>query len=381
MVFQELFRSFPLKLRFLLVGGMNTLLGALVIVCLQYLLGAWLPPQVIFVIASLVFSFPAFYAMKHLAFRAKGNHGREYMKYLVTSGLNLLIGVAAIFLLVDFLGFNVYLGQVASIVICIVAVFILHLSFTFKTGGVTASHQGQDNPTTTPLSGQAGDYPLVRLATFGHGEKIYAIMDQALSLSTLGSILVVRKKAGANPVDQGFLEQLYPFKDRVTAWSGLDASESPDPKPTMGKGRTDWPNLPFATGSFDLVFAPAVLERAGSGLTQADFIRECARVASKHLFLTTPNRWHPLEFHSALPFLHWLPKPIHRGLLKFVGYESLASANNLNLLDEQALRKICQRLGLGRPTVYHTRFLGFTANLLLHIRVTRPAAPVGSLKR
>jgi hypothetical protein len=27
------------------------------------------------------------------------------------------------------------------------------------------------------------------------------------------------------------------------------------------------------------------------------------------VFLSTPNRWFPVETHTLLPFVHWLPRP------------------------------------------------------------------------
>jgi hypothetical protein len=35
------------------------------------------------------------------------------------------------------------------------------------------------------------------------------------------------------------------------------------------------------------------------------------------VFVTTPNRWFPLEVHTLLPFVHWLPPGPRRRLLPF----------------------------------------------------------------
>jgi hypothetical protein len=45
-------------------------------------------------------------------------------------------------------------------------------------------------------------------------------------------------------------------------------------------------------------------------------VAECARVARKGFCLTTPNRWFPVEFHTQLPLLHWLPKAWFRLILE-----------------------------------------------------------------
>ena len=40
-------------------------------------------------------------------------------------------------------------------------------------------------------------------------------------------------------------------------------------------------------------------------------IAECSRVAKRMVFLTTPNRWFPIEVHTALPLIHWLPGKVN----------------------------------------------------------------------
>ena len=42
-------------------------------------------------------------------------------------------------------------------------------------------------------------------------------------------------------------------------------------------------------------------------------------LSKKYFIIMTPNRFHPLEFHTKIPIIHWLPKKIHRKILKFLG--------------------------------------------------------------
>ena len=67
--------------------------------------------------------------------------------------------------------------------------------------------------------------------------------------------------------------------------------------------------LPFRDAEFDVVFSNAVLEHVGSRSAQAAFVRELCRVG-KAFFITTPNRWFPIEHHTGLPMLHYLPAPV-----------------------------------------------------------------------
>ena len=71
--------------------------------------------------------------------------------------------------------------------------------------------------------------------------------------------------------------------------------------------RADGRDLPFADGEFDLGFSNAVVEHVAGGREgQRRFVHELCRVSGS-VFVTTPNRWFPLEVHTLLPFVHWLP--------------------------------------------------------------------------
>ena len=68
----------------------------------------------------------------------------------------------------------------------------------------------------------------------------------------------------------------------------------------------DGRDLPFADGEFDVAFSNAVVEHVGGRDEQRRFVHELCRVAGR-VFLTTPNRLFPLEVHTLVPFVHWLP--------------------------------------------------------------------------
>jgi SAM-dependent methyltransferase len=67
--------------------------------------------------------------------------------------------------------------------------------------------------------------------------------------------------------------------------------------------------LPFEDGSFDVVFSNAVIEHVGGRERQRRFVSEALRVG-RSAFVTTPNRRFPVEVHTRLPFVHWLPEPL-----------------------------------------------------------------------
>jgi SAM-dependent methyltransferase len=171
--------------------------------------------------------------------------------------------------------------------------------------------------------------------------KIYRKLGAAIDLESLESILDVGVTSDRERRSANFFERFYPHSDRITAISDQDAfwmeKEYAGLKFMRGDGRT----LPFPNDSFDLVFSSAVLEHVGNEKAQVDFVAENLRVARKYVYLTTPNRFHPMEFHTTLPLIHWLPKRFYHAVLRLIGKDFYADENILNLLSRRDLAKIC----------------------------------------
>jgi hypothetical protein len=126
-------------------------------------------------------------------------------------------------------------------------------------------------------------------------------------------------------------------------------------------------SLPAPDASHDWVTSSAVIEHAGSQAQQEAFLGECARVARRGIFVTCPNRWHWLEFHTKLPLVHWLPREWHRALLRRVGLEAWARESHLRLLGSGELDGMARRaLGAGWSwSVRSIWTLGLPSNLVL----------------
>jgi SAM-dependent methyltransferase len=104
-----------------------------------------------------------------------------------------------------------------------------------------------------------------------------------------------------------FLEEHYPWPERITALGLHEGDRFRARHPRIHYVQGDACDLPFDDGEFDVVHSNAVIEHVGGTERQEAFVREAVRVGTR-VFLTTPNRWFPLEVHTRLPFVHWLPE-------------------------------------------------------------------------
>lgn len=165
-----------------------------------------------------------------------------------------------------------------------------------------------------------------------------------------------------------YFEAWYPHTRRITAVGLDDATFLEDRHPGVTFRRADGRALPFADASFDYVHSSAVLEHVGSREQQAQFVAELWRVARKGIYLTTPNRWFPVEFHTVLPLIHWLPRPCFAAILRLLGLNFFADEANLNLLSARILRRMAHTAGVTTPRVHSVSLLGWPTNLLLSAR-------------
>jgi SAM-dependent methyltransferase len=119
-----------------------------------------------------------------------------------------------------------------------------------------------------------------------------------------------------------FFEALYPWPERLTAvgHTSLDRFAAAFPKVTAVQA--DGRDLPFADRAFDLGFSNAVVEHVGGRDDQRRFVHELCRVAER-VFVTTPNRFFPLEVHSLVPFAHWLPRAARNRVLHARGFDDI----------------------------------------------------------
>jgi SAM-dependent methyltransferase len=120
-----------------------------------------------------------------------------------------------------------------------------------------------------------------------------------------------------------FFEALYPWPERITAVGNTGLDRFATAFPRVQVVQADGRYLPFADGAFDVAFSNAVVEHVAGGREgQRQFVHELCRVASR-VFVTTPNRFFPLEVHTLVPFAHWLPAGPRARVLRAAGFDDV----------------------------------------------------------
>jgi SAM-dependent methyltransferase len=117
-----------------------------------------------------------------------------------------------------------------------------------------------------------------------------------------------------------FFEELYPWPERITALGLHDGAGFRARYPRIPYVQGDACALPFEDGAFDIVFSNAVIEHVGGRDRQRQFVSEAIRVG-RRVFITTPNRRFPIEVHTRLPLVHWLPDAVSHRVYDVIGRE------------------------------------------------------------
>lgn len=153
--------------------------------------------------------------------------------------------------------------------------------------------------------------------------------------ASLGSLLDI---GGGSGIAGEFLT-LYEAFDRVVIVN-LDPPEYPGTaKAHLRNVRADGCCLPFAPSSFDWIFSNAVIEHVGGWDRQRAFAAEVRRMARIGYFVTTPDKYFPIEPHTLLPFYQFLPAAVQKRVAPYTfGY--LKHYEEINLLSAGQLQKL-----------------------------------------
>jgi hypothetical protein len=118
---------------------------------------------------------------------------------------------------------------------------------------------------------------------------------------------------------------------------------------------------------FDLVVCSATLEHVGCRTNQKSAIDNLLKLTNKFLFITVPNRWHPIEFHARLPILHWLPTYFWRKIFRLIpNCKELSNEDNLNFISVQHIKsKLLENPRVTTIKVHRIWMVGFVSHFAI----------------
>lgn len=135
------------------------------------------------------------------------------------------------------------------------------------------------------------------------------------------------------------LERSYPHQEQITAVGLGDGADFMNAFPAVRYIKIEQSKaLPFSDKRFPIAFCNAVIEHVGSLDKQRQFVDELKRVAAR-VFLVAPNRYFPVEHHTAIPILNWTDSGF-RLACKIFGKTEWAREENLILMSKRSLRAL-----------------------------------------
>ena len=162
-----------------------------------------------------------------------------------------------------------------------------------------------------------------------------------------------------------YLEKHYPFPQMITALAISEPRLFRERYPKVNTLTYDGKRIPYADNAFDVCWSNAVIEHVGSREAQLEFMKELIRT-SKKVFLTTPNRYFPIEVHTRTPLLHFLPKIIFDFYLNLIG-KGWATGNYMHLLSYSDIRKLLESANVEQSYVHRNKLFGFTLDFVIVI--------------
>lgn len=126
----NLWIKFPEKIRFLLVGGYNTVFSYFLYVLLVYF---GVNAQISLLISFAVSSVNSYLTQKFYVFLTKGNYLDEYLKCLTTWLGSYVLNAVLLFVFMHFFNLNAYIGELIVLILLTVYSFVALKYFAFKT--------------------------------------------------------------------------------------------------------------------------------------------------------------------------------------------------------------------------------------------------------
>jgi hypothetical protein len=168
---------------------------------------------------------------------------------------------------------------------------------------------------------------------------------------------------GDNTPNENFIEKYYPYPEMLTALGIESPLKFSKLYPKVTAVYYAGGTFPFDQQSFDLCWSNAVIEHVGDRTKQISFLMEIKRVAKK-AFITTPNKFFPIEVHTLTLLLHLLPKKIFEKYLILTGKE-WATGDYMNLLSFSDVKSLLAEAGITEYKIIENKIVGLTLDFVI----------------
>lgn len=197
----------------------------------------------------------------------------------------------------------------------------------------------------------------------GNRERKFRLFLDIVKPSPTSAVLDVGFTEDEYSATDNYIEKHYPHLDKITALGIAEPKKFNKRYPMVKAVQYDGREFPFRDKEFDICWSNAVIEHVGDRDRQIMFLKEMKRVA-RTVFFTTPNRCFPVEVHTRILLLHFLPKHIFDKYLHLSGRQ-WAAGDYMHLLSLRDLRSIIESAGISDYRVVRNRMLFFTLDYVV----------------
>lgn len=120
------------RVRYLVVGSINTLLGYTIGVSLYKFLSNQVSVIYIGIYTNVICITISFLTYKYFVFKTKGRWLSEYLRAFVVYGVMASIGVFLLWFFIDICLLNIWIAQALIIILTMALSYVGHAKFTFK---------------------------------------------------------------------------------------------------------------------------------------------------------------------------------------------------------------------------------------------------------
>ena len=131
MIMIKIFQKYEEQIKYLIVGGWNTLFGYLAFAGLYYMFKNQMHYLILLIISYVISITNAYLSYKFLVFKTKGNYFLEYLRFYLVYGVALLINIGLLPLFVEIFKIDPLITQAIITFFTVIISYVGHKHFSF----------------------------------------------------------------------------------------------------------------------------------------------------------------------------------------------------------------------------------------------------------